>query len=250
MNAYEVKQAERRARLEAQAANARAEAEAQFAAAQQISDMIPFGQPILVGHHSEKRHRRDIKKFDNHHRKGFAHLATADELEDRAAAVGTGGISADDPAALEKLRAQRAALEAAHARAVAANKLIRKNDRDGLAALGYTPDDIAGLPVPRYALANSSANIRRLTQRIAVLEARRATAPTVAPQEGAGWKLRVDVEENRVVLTFDARLSREHYQLVRRAGFLWSPTRTAFVRQYSAAALSAARTALQHMALL
>ncbi len=247
MNAYEVKQAERRARLEAQAAAKRAEAEAQFAAAQQISDMIPFGQPILVGHHSEKRHRRDIKKFDNHHRKGFAHLATADELEDRAAAVGTGGISADDPAALEKLRAQRAALEAAHARAVAANKLIRKNDRDGLAALGYTPDDIAGLPVPRYALANSSANIRRLTQRIAVLEARRQTAPTIEAREGQGWKAWVDAEENRVMLKFDERLSKEHYQIVRRAAFLWSPRRDVFVRKYSAAAWQAAQQVIRQL---
>lgn len=28
------------------------------------ADMIPFGQPILVGHHSEGRHRRDLARID------------------------------------------------------------------------------------------------------------------------------------------------------------------------------------------
>ncbi|WP_132290495.1 DUF3560 domain-containing protein [Kribbella sp. VKM Ac-2568] len=34
------------------------------AARRQISDHIPLGQPILVGHHSERRHRRDIERMD------------------------------------------------------------------------------------------------------------------------------------------------------------------------------------------
>lgn len=29
-----------------------------------IGDMIPVGQPILVGHHSERRHRRDLARMD------------------------------------------------------------------------------------------------------------------------------------------------------------------------------------------
>lgn len=37
--------------------------------AKRISSYIPFGQPILVGHHSEKRHRSDISKIDNSMRK-------------------------------------------------------------------------------------------------------------------------------------------------------------------------------------
>jgi hypothetical protein len=34
------------------------------AARRQIDDHIPLGQPILVGHHSERRHRRDIERMD------------------------------------------------------------------------------------------------------------------------------------------------------------------------------------------
>lgn len=39
------------------------EAEQRGRAADAISDAIPFGQPILVGHHSERRHRRAIEKI-------------------------------------------------------------------------------------------------------------------------------------------------------------------------------------------
>jgi Domain of unknown function (DUF3560) len=36
-----------------------------FAARERL-ELIPLGQPILVGHHSEKRHRRDLKRIDEH----------------------------------------------------------------------------------------------------------------------------------------------------------------------------------------
>src|SRR5450759_4941326 len=49
-----------------------------------MSDMIPFGQPILVGHHSEGRHRRDLAKINSLHDK--AHVAYEAEREARARA--------------------------------------------------------------------------------------------------------------------------------------------------------------------
>ena len=35
----------------------------------QLQDVIPLGQPILVGHHSEKRHRKHLERIDNLQRK-------------------------------------------------------------------------------------------------------------------------------------------------------------------------------------
>lgn len=46
------------------AETASAAAAAADARGRQISDGIPFGQPILVGHHSEKRHRRDLERIN------------------------------------------------------------------------------------------------------------------------------------------------------------------------------------------
>jgi hypothetical protein len=51
---------ERIEKLEEYAENAEKRSNSAYEAANRISSFIPMGQPILVGHHSEKRHRRDI----------------------------------------------------------------------------------------------------------------------------------------------------------------------------------------------
>lgn len=50
-----------------------------------ICDGIPFGQPILVGHHSEKRARRDAKKIENGMRKAVSLWDASKYWQDRAA---------------------------------------------------------------------------------------------------------------------------------------------------------------------
>lgn len=45
---------------------------------------IPFGQPILVGHHSERRHRRTIEKADNAMRKSIEESDKAEAYSQRA----------------------------------------------------------------------------------------------------------------------------------------------------------------------
>ena len=59
-----------------------------------------MGQPILVGHHSERRHRRDLDRIHRNLERAMEAEKTAKELAYRAAAVGTGGISSDDPDAI------------------------------------------------------------------------------------------------------------------------------------------------------
>jgi uncharacterized protein DUF3560 len=50
------------------------------------ASMIPFGQPILVGHHSERRHRRDLDRIHNDYGKAFAELEASNDLKGKAAA--------------------------------------------------------------------------------------------------------------------------------------------------------------------
>ncbi|WP_247455405.1 DUF3560 domain-containing protein [Bradyrhizobium sp. 174] len=60
-----VDRAERRAdRFEDYSEKRMADAERARKAVSEIADNIPFGQPILVGHHSEKHARRDKEKID------------------------------------------------------------------------------------------------------------------------------------------------------------------------------------------
>jgi protein-L-isoaspartate O-methyltransferase len=49
-----------------------------------ITDNIPFGQPILVGHHSERRARKDAEKIENGMRKAVKMWETSKYWEDRA----------------------------------------------------------------------------------------------------------------------------------------------------------------------
>ncbi|HLX60309.1 MAG TPA: DUF3560 domain-containing protein [Planctomycetota bacterium] len=50
-----------------------------------IADNIPLGQPILVGHHSERRARRDAEKIENGMRKAVKLWDTSNYWKDRAA---------------------------------------------------------------------------------------------------------------------------------------------------------------------
>ena len=63
------------------------EAEQAQRAVDAILQHIPPGQPILVGHHSERRHRRDLARVDNGMRKANSLLHTAEYWERRAAAA-------------------------------------------------------------------------------------------------------------------------------------------------------------------
>ena len=109
---YEERQERRRERLEARAEKQHAEAKGRWAESDRMAGMMQ-GQPILVGHHSEKRHRRDIDRMWNHSRKGCEAHRNAEDLERRAESVGKAGVSSDDPEAVTKLKTKLESLKAA-----------------------------------------------------------------------------------------------------------------------------------------
>src|SRR5262245_17265579 len=57
MRAYEARQEAKRYHLQERAAAAHAQSNAAYGQARLMAAAIPFGQPILVGHHSERRDR-------------------------------------------------------------------------------------------------------------------------------------------------------------------------------------------------
>jgi ferritin-like metal-binding protein YciE len=60
------------------------ESKANFKSASNMLAVLPMGQPILVGHHSEKRHRALIEKGDSVMRKGLEHLKKAEYYDNRS----------------------------------------------------------------------------------------------------------------------------------------------------------------------
>lgn len=81
-----VERAEERAdRFDDYSAKRMQDAESARCGVSAIADNIPFGQPILVGHHSERRARKDAEKIDNGIRKAVQMWKTSKYWTDRAA---------------------------------------------------------------------------------------------------------------------------------------------------------------------
>ncbi len=207
LNPYEHKRAGRIERQRGKAGKLRAEAKGMQGRAREIANVIPMGQPILVGHHSQKRHERDLAKIDRSMRKSLELTAEAETWERRAArAEKHPTISSDDPDAVIKLRAKLTDLDAQREKMRAANAAIRAGGDvvARLQALGFKedrarkllqPDPLGRVGFPAYALQNASGERARLLARITDLEARRA-APQ-RPDETVG-DARISETDNRV----------------------------------------------------
>jgi hypothetical protein len=250
MNAYEAKQEARRERLEARAEKLDKVAAAEFRKAdlREEASGIPFGQPILVGHHSERRHRNAIDKAHRAMGRGVEASKAADHARERAAGVGHGGISSDDPDAVDKLKAKQAKLEALAAWQLAANKLIAAGKIDQLDASDEEKAKIASM-VERWPymargyfhVSNRRAEIRRLKLRIEQL-GRNAARPAAAPVELAGGvRLVENVEANRVQLIFPGKPDADVRAKLKREGFRWAPSEGAWQRHLNNAGRHAAK---------
>lgn len=75
-------------RLTVKAQRAAAEGEARHAAADAISERFAGGQPILVGHHSERRARKDHERMEGHDRAANAAYKKAEWASQAARVVG------------------------------------------------------------------------------------------------------------------------------------------------------------------
>lgn len=253
MNDYEAKLEARRERYEEKAEQLRAEAKRLHQRAHEMADVIPFGQPILVGHYSEGRDRRYRERIHNTFGKAFATMDKANHYEQKAASVGTGGISSDDPDAVVKLKEKLESLQRNHEWMKNVNAAIRKGktpDKQipALVALGMTeaeaqellkPDYCGRIGIAPYSLQNNNANIRRVEQRIRELE-RAAERNVTVEREGNGYTYREDADENRVMFLFDGKPEEATRKLLKAYGFKWSPTRTAWVRMLNNAGRYAA----------
>lgn len=174
------------------------------------------------------------------------------KILDKIRGVGQGGISSDDPKALDKLRKKLAELEASQELMKAVNAYYRKNK-----TLEGCPDisedtirklqaDMASTwhledkPFASYALSNNNANIKRTQERIAELEKRQTEA---APE---GWtfdggEVVINTEMNRLQILFDDRPDDNLRAELKSRGFRWAPSQSAWQRQLTDNAIYAAK---------
>jgi hypothetical protein len=219
------------------AGKARGRAKARFDTANQISERFAGGQPILVGHHSEKRARRDQERMHDSMRKGCEeqdlaahHAGKADGLEHVLART----IFSDDADAIERLEAKAAAADDCAELAVKVNRAWRKTkgqeveDRiralvdSGLVStktaesIGKTMKLCPWLKNPLDSGA-SRAEARRCRERIAEIKRR---AKRAAEAEAAGGVV-VAVSGDYATVTFAEKPPRSTINALKAAGFHW-----------------------------
>jgi hypothetical protein len=165
------------------AAKRQAEARQRLDAAHQATEHIPLGQPILLGHHSEKAHRAALARSDSNMSKGCEAQSMAEHHKDKAAGLERQletSVFSDDEDAVEQIEAKIASLEAKRHRMKAINAAHKKflKNPASLDAADLTDEEKAFIraykptyswephPFPPYSLTNLGANIRRYKQRV------------------------------------------------------------------------------------
>lgn len=246
---FEEKREARKERYQELAEKNRKESDARYGAAKKLGDMIPFGQPILVGHHSEGAHRAHIKRIDNNMRKSIEHGNKAEYYAQRAASMENDTtIYSDDPEALTKLKDRLERLENYRQFMKDANKAWRKyaskNDASELNALGFTGERLEKLiaevdshyswnkrPFEDFRLTNLGANIRRIGDRIKQLE--RLESKPDEKFEYGDITIFHKASENRVQIKFPDKPSDEIRTMLKRYGFRWAKWERVWQRHYS-----------------
>jgi hypothetical protein len=237
-----------------------------------MASPIPFGQPILVGHHSEKRDR-------NHRAKIHSKFSKSVELQDKAkhyegkaeSAESNDAISSDDPEALAKLQRKIDDAQACQEMMKKVNAAWRKvkkpkpDDNEAWECIGQLVSDITvnqllairkemaqpwhhyDQPFPPYTLSNNNANIRRMKLRIEELKREGQQAESSEVDHGVCTVVE-NVEINRVQLVFDGKPEEEVRKLLKQHGFRWARSEGAWQRQLNNAGRNNAEWVVKQIA--
>lgn len=205
------------------------------------------GQPILVGHHSEVKHRRLLERSDNAMRRAVEEDKKSRYYAEKAASVGTAGISSDDENAIEKLNDKLQSLVKMQDKMKLINKQYKKGGWDAITAVPET--EVKQLkqklalftyypkPYPSFELTNNNARINATKMRLAALQ--RMKTIEVKTEDYDTFVFRV--EDNRVQFVFEGKPEQKVREVLKRHAFKWSPTRGAWVRQLTQNALYSAK---------
>jgi len=209
----------------------------------QLEGIVP-GQPILVGHHSEGKHRRAIAKHDAAMHRSLNAGEKAASLQRRAeAAANNNSISSDNPEAVNLYTEKLKKLEALQEQMKAANLYWRKNKTmkgfPGLSDVNAAMIDEKmktaypwiqkNGPHASWELSNNSAEIRRIKQKLETLSKLDNMAAEIIKFNGG--EMRVSIDINRVQFIFDGKPSEEIRKFLKANGFRWAPSEGAWQRQ-------------------
>ncbi len=238
------------------AAKSKAEADRLYNASNDMASVIPPGQPILIGHHSEKGDRRYRERMRNLFGQSVAQRDKADYYTEKAETIeNNNAIFSDDPEALDKLTEKLKTLQELQAFMKAANRCIKKKDKAAFLKLNHatepmwekltTPDYVNRTGFPSYKLTNNNANIRRIADRITALK--KLENKQVVDKTVNGVRIYENKEANRLQLIFNDKPSDEVRKQLKSSGFRWSPSEGAWQRHISPNALYSAESIVRNL---
>lgn len=220
-------------RLREKADKMRAESVEAFSNARKIQDSIPLGQPILIGHHSEKRSRQDRDKIDASIKKSVEKQEQAEYYEEKlAAAKKNTAISSDNPEAIELLEDKISKLKARQQKYKDMNKYYRKHKTmvgfedlsdEKAAEINKRIDEDYSFnkkPAPSYILSNLNAMIKSAEKRLEQLK--ELDEMEYEEMEFDNCTVISNDETNRVEIHFGYKPDEEVRTMLKRKGFKWS----------------------------
>ena len=171
-------------------------------------------------------------------------------LLDKIRSTGMGGISADDPQAVQKLEKKLESLEKSQETMKAVNAYYRKHKTlDGCPHL--PPEELEKLkadmasswhledkPFATWALSNNRAEIRRVKDRIKSLSQQKEIG--FVGWKFDGGKVEANTEANRLQIFFEDKPDEATREALKSNGFRWSPKAGAWQRQLTSNAYYAA----------
>ena len=175
-------------------------------------------------------------------------------------------ISSDAPDAIERLLTKIERAERLQEIMREANIIIRKKigdeekvafllELEGITEGGarrlLTPDDMGRIGFASYLLTNNGANIRRMKERVAELQARdaeRAAQTEDVEREVNGVRYVENTDANRVQLVFPGKPAEAVRDLLKSHGFRWAPSLGAWQRQLNGNGKYAAEVVLKQIA--
>ena len=251
MNDYEKRKQDRIDRYRERAEKARQESSDLSQQAHNMASAIPFGQPLMPGHHSYQRDLRYREKIGKKQEQSYAASKKADYYEEKArAAENNHAISSDDPDAIAKLTEKLEKLQKAQTRMKQINAYYRKHgtckgfhgisdeqaaQMDASVESGYS---WVNVPYAPFELSLNNKEIHRLQDRIKQL--------TTAQELGyVGWefdggRVEANSEKNRLQIFFDEKPDEDVRRDLKGWGFKWARSEGAWQRQLTDNAIYAA----------
>lgn len=220
-------------RLREKADKMRAESVDAFSDARKIQDSIPLGQPILIGHHSEKRSRQDRDKIDANIKKSVEKQELAEYYDEKIkAAEKNTKISSDNPQAIELLEDKISKLKARQQKYKDMNKYYRKHktmvgfedlsDEKAEEINKRIDEDYSfnKKPAPSYILSNLNSMIRSTEKRLEQLK--ELDEMEYEEIEFDNCTVISNDKTNRVEMHFGYKPDDDVRTMLKRRGFKWS----------------------------